>query len=388
MTESPSQPSFNERFDNLLIAPARVMKMIGKRGPGEVLFEESEQGDARRQLLNVEKVAIKNKELQAKHDASYLDSVRYDLHEQLLTDLHAELENSENVYRRTLSLSEDTPAMLDVMSVKATSVSKIEPFAAAQPWLYDELMQVVNSPTHRRRDSKGRVIVVESMRTALSFLGIENLRVLLPALVLRRAIPQITDPYPLIKHQLLNYAYGTAVTARELSRFGSIRPTEAYTLGMLSNLGRCAIIRLYFRLFDQVQRRMLEEAQSNRQRDLHDALLKLRPSANYLIALQNEYAEKVTADIFEHMHFKRLGIAEAMRTIATDGESTPGSLVELLRQSRLYTQVRMAHRSKVLEKDEIKDAIRQQPKYPSGSLEVLRGVNIFQLPVTSNTEDA
>ena len=56
-------PPINERFDNLLIAPARVSQMMGRRSPGEVAFAQSEQGDARRRLLHVEKVAIKNKQL-------------------------------------------------------------------------------------------------------------------------------------------------------------------------------------------------------------------------------------------------------------------------------------------------------------------------------------
>lgn len=386
MTDDQSLPSFDERFDNLLIAQERVFKMLGRRSPGEVRFEESEQGDARRELLHVEKVAIKNKALQEQHEASFIDSVRYDLHELVMHELNIQLENSEHIYQKVLSLSDETADMLDTLSLRAATISRIEPFAAGQPWLYDELMQIVNSPVHRRRDSKGRVIVVESLRTALSFIGIENLRIILPSLVFKRTLPQITDPYPQIKHKLLQYANGTAVAARELARFTSVKPMDAYALGMLSNVGRCAIARLYFRLFDTVQRSMLEEAQKNRQRDVHDALLKIRPSANYLIALQNEYADKVCADIFEHMHFKRLAIVAPMRTVASKETANPGSLADVLDLARHYTQVRMTYQSRALEKKELKPLFIQR-KYPAGALEALKGIDIFQLPVISSSED-
>lgn len=386
MTDDKSLPSFDERFDNLLIAQERVFKMLGRRSPGEVRYEESEQGDARRELLHVEKVAIKNKALQEKHEASFIDSVRFDLHELVMHQLNIQLENSENLYQKVLSLTDDTADMLDLISLRTATVSRIEHFAAGQTWLYDELMQIVNSPAHRRRDSKGRVIVVESLRTALSFIGIENLRIILPSLVFKRTLPQVTDPYPQIKHKLLQYTYGTAVAAQELARFTSVKPLDAYMLGMLSNLGRCAIIRLYFRLFDAVQRSMLEEAQRNRQRDVHDALLKIRPSANYLIALQNEYADKVSADIFEHMNFKRLAIVAPMRQIANSEPVASGTLAEVLVQARHYTQVRMGYQSRVLEKKELKPLLLQR-KYPSGAIESLKDTDIFQLPVTSSSEN-
>lgn len=386
MTDDKSLPAFDERFDNLLIAQERVFKMLGRRSPGEVRFEESEQGDARRELLHVEKVAIKNKALQEQHEASFIDSVRFDLHELVMHELNMQLESSENIYQKVLSLSDDTADMLDTLSLRATTISRIERFASAQPWLYDELMQIVNSPAHRRRDSKGRVIVVESLRTALSFIGIENLRIILPSLVFKRTLPQITDPYPQIKHKLLQYANGTAVAARELARFTTVKPVDAFTLGMLSNLGRCTITRLYFRLFDGVQRKMLEEAQRNRQRDVHDALLKIRPSANYLIALQNEYADKVSADIFEHMHFKRLSIVTPMRSVANNETPEPGSLADVLTQARHYTQVRMAYQHRVVDKKELKPLFVQR-KYPPGALEAMKEVDIFQLPVISSSEN-
>ena len=63
-------PTIDERFENMLISPERVLEMLGRRRVGEVSFEQSEQGDARRLLLNVEKVAIENKRLQEKTEAT------------------------------------------------------------------------------------------------------------------------------------------------------------------------------------------------------------------------------------------------------------------------------------------------------------------------------
>lgn len=228
-------PTIDDRFENMIISPERVLEMLGRRKVGEVSFEQSEQGDARRLLLHVEKVAIENKRLQEKTEASYLESVSHHLHEILLGELTEQLSYTDELVQNVLNLPENIGELLDALSVKACSVSKLEPIAATMPWLYDELIVVVNTPQFRRKDSRGRIIVVETLRTALSFLGIENLRTLIPSLILKRAMPQITDPYPLIKQKLTPYTTGVAITAKRLAALTDLNKTRLIPL-------RCLVI--------------------------------------------------------------------------------------------------------------------------------------------------
>ncbi len=385
MSASAPPPPVGERFDNLLISPLRVHQMLGKRSPGEVAFEESEQSDARRDLLRVEKVAIKNKAEQAKTHASFLDAVSSELHDLIIAEIQKTIQSPSNIYTRVLALNDDVSGLLDTLSARVPSVAKIEPYAAALPWMFDEFIQTANAPAFRRKDARGRVIVVESLKTALSFLGVENLRLLVPWLVLKRTLPQITDPYPQIKQKLRQYATATAVTARELAQFCEVKPYHAYTLGMLSSLGNCALIRLYFRLFDQVHREQLLDAQLRRQRDKHAALLHIKPSANYLIAAQQEYADRLSADLFEHMLFKRLAIAEPMRRFTTTLSVDRGSAADTLKLARCYTRVRMLHQHRCIEKAEAKDALREA-QFPAGAIDVLKARNIFELPLKSEPD--
>lgn len=388
MTTTPSTPiSLDERFENLLISPERAMKLAGKRTPGEISFAQSEQGDARRRLLHVEKEAIENKRLQALSEASYINSVSHYLHEVLIGELSEQLSFTNDLFTQTLNLSEDVGGLLDALAVRATSISKVEPFAAGLPWLYDELMQVVNSAQFRRRDSKGRVIVVETLRTALSFLGIENLRLIIPSLVLKRAMPQITDPYPCIKLKLSQFSHGSAVAAMHIAPRYKLRANDAFTFGVLSQLGRCAVIRLYFKLFDKVHLHLLQECQKDKERQRHDALLKIAPSANYLVAIQEEFAEKVAADVLENMMLKRMFLGNAMRQCAQNNPGEVGSLPKVLEQARTYTKVRMLHQSKLVTMPEVKPIFRAQ-QYPAGLLETLKSVDIFTLPVSRDEENS
>ena len=76
------------RFASLMISTSKANSLVGKTSPGIVRYEESEQGSARRKLLNVEKEAIEDRKLQEINDESYVDSVRNEFHQILLTHVN------------------------------------------------------------------------------------------------------------------------------------------------------------------------------------------------------------------------------------------------------------------------------------------------------------
>ncbi|WP_346993331.1 HDOD domain-containing protein [Alteromonas gracilis] len=385
-TGASMPPTIDDRFENLVVSPERVLEMLGRRRVGQVTYEQSEQGDARRRLLHVEKVAIENKRLQEKSEASYIETVNHQLHEILLGEITEYLGQTAELCQSTLSMPENIGELLDALSVRACTVSKLEPIAATMPWLYEDLIAVVNTPRFRRKDSRGRIIVVETLRTALSFIGIDNLRLLIPYFIFKRALPQVTDPYPQIKQKYLSYATGVALTAKHLAAESGLNTNEAYTLGMLSNLGRCAVTRLYFRLFDKIQMHLLQECQKDKEQKRYGALLKIAPSANHLIALQQEFADAVTADVLSHIALKRLRIADTMRLCADNAPTKLNTLAKSLHQARTYTQIRMLHQLKLIDIKEVRPLLIEQ-QYPVGSLEKLKSVDVFTLPLVKNEEN-
>jgi len=385
--EHTEQPTVNDCFENFIVSTERVFEILGKSPTGKVTFEQSEQGDARRQLLHVEKVAIENKRLQRTSEASYIESISYQLHDIIVEEMSEYLKDTPGVISNLLKLPSNIGMLLDSLTVRACSVSKLEPIVATMPWLVDDLTRIVNTARFRRKDSRGRIIIVETLRTALSFLGIENLRLLIPSLIVKRATPQITDPYPLIKQKLSSYSTGVAITAQHIAIAQGINKSDAYMLGMLGNLGRCAVIRLYFRMFDKVQLHLLQECQKDKEQKRHDALVKIVPSANHLIALQHTFADALTADVLDELALKRLFITPAMRAVAGSSHAQPSVLSDTLSQARLYAQVRALHQTKLTDAKTAKSTLSAL-KYPQGILAKLKNIDIFTLPlVKSDAED-
>jgi hypothetical protein len=383
--ESKSQYAIlKHRFESLMISTSKANSLVGKTSPGIVRYEESEQGSARRKLLNVEKVAIEDRKLQEINDESYVDSVRNEFHQILLTHFDKEICDTSTQYYNVLGLTDTMPALLDMLAIKASSIARLEPLAARVPWIYDELMKVVNAPQHRRKDSRGKVIVVETLRTALSFINIDNLKLLIPALAFRRTIPQVTDPYPQIKSRAWQYNLGVALTARQLAPMVGVRENDAYVLGILQGLGCNAITRLYFRLFERLQREELEKAQREKKRDRHDALTKITPSCNFLLALWSDFGDEIAAHFIHHMEMQRVFIGDAADAIANK-LTADNAMAKLIEQSRIYSQFRMLNAHRLLDKEEAKVMLRAS-RLPISEIERLKNINITTLPLVMKAE--
>ncbi|MBT0586106.1 HDOD domain-containing protein [Alteromonas oceanisediminis] len=377
------------RFNCLMVSTAKANHFAGKESISRVTYEESEQGFARRELLNVEKQAIEDRKRREIDEGSYVDSVRNQFHRTLLVHFESQISDVPFLFNEVLGLNDALGELLDMLATKACTVSRLEPLAARVPWLYDELLKVVNAPQHRRKDSRGKVIVVESLRTALSFINIDNLKLLLPTLAFRRTIPQVTDPYPNIKLRAHQYAVMTGLTARELAKRAGVRPNDAFVLGVFTGLGRNAVTRLYFKLFEKVKRSELERAQQEQKRELHDALTKITPSSNFLIALWNDFSASITAQTIQHMQLRRVFINDAASALASQESLEELPLANLVSQASCYAQFRMLSSHKLLstekEHAEAKTLLRKSQLNPM-DIERLKHLDLASLPLIINPE--
>ncbi|MCC2617392.1 HDOD domain-containing protein [Aestuariibacter halophilus] len=383
MTDSYTiQQRVEQRCNILLTGLGNVQKVLGVDVEGVLRKEDSEQFDARRQLLRVEKQAIRDKELNEKSEQSYVDSIRDMVHENLLEQFKERLQDKDTIFYKILGYDDGLTALLDALTVRASSISKIEPLAAEVPWLYDDLIKMINQPKYRKTDARGKVVTVESLRVALSFLGMENLKLVVPAMAFRRWIPQITDPYPDIKSRLWECALATALSCRKIAEHSKVDPGQAFTLGLFHELGKLVVTRLYFRLFDEVQRAALIEAHNDRKREEHTALTKIEPSADYLIFLLESFAAQISAELITRMGFKRLFIATAIHEYAERKPLAQCSpMARVLHQGIAYARYRILKGHKLITMDEAKEYLREVAM-PSGALSALKATDLRSLNLT------
>ena len=337
-------------------------------------------------MLRVERLAKRDKELNAKSEQSYIDSIRDLVHAEISARMSAELEDIGLVYGKILGADDSLPVLLDHLSVKASSIGKIHPLVSSMPWMYDELIKLVNSPKYRRTDSKGKVIAVENLRMALGYFGLENLKMVVPALCFRRWIPQITDPYPQIKTRMWEHALGTALSCKKIAQVHGIDEGNAFTMGMFHTIGKIVVTRLYFRLFEAVQREALQEAHNDKKREEYTALTQITPSGDFLNELISQYAMDTTARLIRHMGMRRVFIANAIEEYAENEKLTDMSpMGQTLVQGIAYSQYRILKGYRLLNMDEAKLFLAKS-RMPPGALSLLRTTDLRSLNLSMDEE--
>jgi hypothetical protein len=387
MTQTPNiQDIFLQRYHAFFLDVRAAQANLQNGDKPALSGIDLVQSKTSRSLLRVEKQAIREKDLNQKHQQNYLNENLNLLNSRVAERLADELQDTENLYRKVVGIEDTVPDLLDLLNVKAATTSRIESLATELPWFYQELLKLVNQPKYRRTDAKGKVILVDSLRAALNRFGIENLNPVVLSLAFRRWLPQITDPYPQIKSRIWEEALATSIVSRKLATLHKVDENHAFNLGMLSLLGNIVVVRLYFRLFDTVQREALIEAQNQQQHELHDALSRLVPAGDFLNQLLEKHALPVSAALISMMNMKRVFIANAMQEVAsttTLSELSPLALV--LRQARGYSRYRLLKMYNLIDMQEAKDFVRTL-QLPQGALALLKTTDIrtLNLQLTNN----
>ncbi|GGD73326.1 HDOD domain-containing protein [Lacimicrobium alkaliphilum] len=332
-----------------------------------------------RQLLRVEKQAKRDKTLNQKHHQKFLDSLLEKLNREILIRLEEKLEDTELLYSKILGVNENLPDVLDVMAVRASSIGRIEPLVATIPWLNADLVKMINMPRYRRTDKQGKVIPVDSLRVALSFMGIENLKMVIPALAFRRWTPQITDPFPNIKTRLWEHSIGTALSCKKIAEIVELDGGQAFTLGMLHDIGKIVLVRLYFRLFDEVQRDAIAEAHAATMRDEHSALAELQPSGEFLKEILGKHGLAISSRLIERMDLRRVFISPAMHEVADNKPVAEMSdLAKVAAQGSAYSKYRMLKTYRLINMEEAKSYLKGF-QMPPGALATLKVTDLKRL---------
>ncbi|MFT6899842.1 MAG: hypothetical protein ACJA13_004284 [Paraglaciecola sp.] len=363
------------RFKHLFIDLKAVKKIMAEK------TEPPNKSDIAidRELLAVEKQARHTKKINKQVEQDYLDSTLDDLHHTLEQQLSEENKDTNNLYQKVLGIDPVIPELLDLLCVKACTISRLEVLAVQIPWLYKDLLKMVNSPKYQRVDSRGKILTANTLRVALSFFGVEKLKMVIPFLIVRRCLPIITDPYPRIKHRIWEQAIATAMVSKNLASFNAVDRNQAFTLGLFQVLGKIAVIKLYFKLFDQVQIDAIKKAHDKLKHKQHAALAKLEPSGEFLNILLDKYAAPTSARLITHMDLRRLPIHDAAQQLAEQqsvDELT--GLSRVLVQATGYAQYRILKNHNLISMEEAKEYLRLFA-LPVGALEVLKTTDVRSL---------
>ena len=368
-----------QRYEALFLDIKTAQESAFNEGKPVLSVIEIEQSKTARSLLHVEKQAIREKDLNSKSDLSFLNTITKQVDTEVEKRLEESLKDTDYLYKKIMGIDSSLPNLLDLVGLKVATISKIEPVAIELPWLFSDLMKFVNQSKYQRVDNKGKVVLVETMRVGLNFFGIENLIIVLTSLAFKRSLPQITEPYPMIKLRIWEDALAVAISCKQIASLVGVNQNHAFCLGMIQAMGKVVVSKLYFRLFETVLREALVETQDSQKHEEHAALTRITPSGPFLNHLIDKYALGVSARLIDKMAMKRVFIANAMFEVANNKPAADISpLALVLKQGKAYAQYRILKRYKLIDVEQSKAFIRTLGM-PAGALELLKATDIRSL---------
>lgn len=362
-------------FEQFMLQPDSVR--IARRRPGEVKFEDSEQSYARRRLLDIEQSALKHKQQNAQSSASVVDKLSDALHKSVHAQTTQRLAHPAMLFSEHVGCTTTMTKLFHLLHSGTGSIAHITPLIASLPWLEQALITLVNRPMLRRKDAQGKPATVKQLRTALSFLGIDNLALLIPLLVSERIAPPSRPNFTKVREHHQSFAHANSATAVLLAKYGGQNANRVALQMMMFNVARAIIIRMFFADFDNVHKSMLSEARRRNQMQ-HEMLSTIRPSSHHLQTLIQRNADALGASLSGVINRSTKPIDATAQHIA-EGADSCDALTNIVSQARQYTKVRMLFRARLLCKEAGKFALRSQ-QYPAGSLEILKSGDIFANP--------
>ncbi len=274
--------------------------------------QTSEQENRRRQLLSVEVQAQQDKTIAEQDEEFFQKQVKRQFFNRLISKVNKDFGNKEYFYHHVLRIEDACPTILDVLSTPSASVNEIKDLVDSMAWLSSNLIHLVNKPQYRTRAD----IQVNDAKLALSYIGLNNVKWVMPTLILKHWLPVSTAPYGLMKQKLWNDSLSVALAARCLSLRTKQDPFTVFAAAMLTNIGNIAITSCFFSSFNELHKQQVNMAFNNQDKHLHDVLLNTKISKELLLEQLIIRSASLSADLIKIMAFNHLAITKPIVDLA------------------------------------------------------------------------
>ena len=340
--------SIRQRALSLSISKKFAEQQQGKMST--VDHQGSEQENRRRELLNVEKEAQQEKIIAAHGEEHLRNQVTTSFYDKVRSQVNKEFDNKTHLYHSILCIEDAAPIILDLLSLRATSINKIQPLATSLSWLSTDLISLVNKPQYRKRAD----VQVNDAKLALSYIGLDNLKLVMPTFILKHWLPNSTAPYGLMKRKLWNDSLSVALAASALAKDKKLDWYRAFTTGMLSNIGQLAVTRCFLNTYNDMHVKVLRNAVARKDKLLHNVLVKVESPPELLLEQLQLRSSNLSADLIELMPFDRLPITEAMFDLAyNENIEAMSPIAQVVAKAKVYVDYRSLTNADLINDDEV-----------------------------------
>ncbi|MGL5390372.1 MAG: HDOD domain-containing protein [Shewanella sp.] len=201
-------------------------------------------------------------------------------------------------------IDETQLVLLELLLAKQLDASRIRPLIEHLGWLGRDLTNMVNSPVFRARRAHSSEVQVTDIKLVMNYIGIENLRTIIPYLCLRNWLPSGNPKLLWTTRKLWRYSIVSGIAANALAKLNGADAALVYSGALFNQLGMSVVLSLSAQLFDSTWGTWLREASSSRDKEVYDAVLATEFPAQRVFEQVLNHGLKFNWQLLEQLNFE------------------------------------------------------------------------------------
>ena len=208
--------------------------------------------------------------------------------------------------------------LLDLLLDKDPNFGRIRPIISSISWLSRDFITLINSPASKHRRPKTSDVQVTDIKLILNYIGLENLRLLIPYFCSRHWLPSGHANLLWTTRKLWRYSMITAIAAQALAQLHN-RPTHvSYTCALLYQLGTSVILSSSAKVFEKHWGNWLREASHSRDKEVYDAVMATEFPAEQIFNHVMEHGHHLNWQLLEQLEFSDSAITKVLKELDQD----------------------------------------------------------------------
>ncbi|MFT5235054.1 MAG: hypothetical protein ACI90A_000416 [Shewanella sp.] len=326
--------------------------IVGKQ-KSDSMFDELDadlENDANK--LAIEREAVLErlaKQIEAKH---VFDRVSVQLIETVSNAVDHRLSSADAVIE-SAGINESQLLMLELLLESNIDINRLRLLIESESWLVRDLLNIVNSSSFRHRRPQGSDVKVTDIKLVLNFIGIENIKVLVPHFCLRHWLPSGHANLLWTTRKLWRYAMVSAIAAQALGKLYEKDGVFVYVCTLLSQLGPSVVLKNSALLFEEIWGLWLREASSCRDKELYDAVLVTEFPSDRAYELVIHNGGRLNWQILQQLNFSDSAMTSVMAEL--DNNLSYKDLSEsasIVARANCYAKVMLLEEMKQLDPQE------------------------------------
>ena len=369
-----------EDFDDGLI--------IDFEKPQQSKKEEEEQVE--RILLDVEKKRVERERQKKEDEVRAIAEMSAWIHPRIFQHAVDKLEDSDYVLNSLLRFSHNFTDLTAILYSPSMTYTRVANVVKAKHSLERTLLQMINQQKFQLQIGRKVNRVIKEPQVAISMLGVDGAKALLPIMLVKQAVKLNNDLFPLLGFKLWKHMLSTGLATHHLlESSGYHDPVEGLLAGTLAHVGIVACYHQFLLSFDEVKTLHLKEFRQRGKKQFHDNLLNVDADSAIPFKLFKHYAGKISTDVLNQLELHKQRPKGMAASIDEFNQNVPfndcSDMAKALHQATFYSQFEQMRQAKLIGKDEISQTLKEI-NLSSAGLQAMVSKNLTRLNLRTFVE--